>query len=145
MSKLRDFEDLLLPSISSCSCSWYFLGSFNKCFYYRNFFLVVFVRLRRVLNFSVAAFLSFRQRVSSPTTSSPTYEVDSPTSECQFANAYMPVTSEANVQNTFSFASAEVVRRVNERTRNKLYGVKCWVHIFSGLFGSAVDKGTRSN
>ena len=41
---------------------------------------------------------SFRQRVSSPTTSSPTYEVDSPTSNvssptliCQFAN----------VQNTF--------------------------------------------
>ena len=31
----------------------------------------------------------------------------------------MPVTSEANVQNTFSFGSA-----VDERTRNKLYGVK---------------------
>ena len=39
----------------------------------------------------------------------------------------------------------EVVWRVNERTRNKLYGVKCWVHIFSGLFGSAVDKSTRHN
>ena len=32
----------------------------------------------------------------------------------------MPVTSGANVQNTFSFGSA-----VDERTRNKLYGVKC--------------------
>ena len=35
-------------------------------------------------------------------TGSPTYElVDSPTVECQFANAYMPVTSGANIQNTF--------------------------------------------
>ena len=46
----------------------------------------------------------------------------------------------ANVQNTFSFDSA-----VDERTTKKLYGVKCWVHIFSGLFGSAVDKRTRNN
>ena len=36
--------------------------------------------------------------------------------ECQFANAYMPVTSGPNVQNTFSFGSA-----VDERTRNNLY------------------------
>ena len=28
---------------------------------------------------------------------------------------------------------------MDERTRNKLYGVKFWVLIFSGLFGSAVD------
>ena len=27
----------------------------------------------------------------------------------------------------------------------KLCGVKFWVHIFSGLFGSAVDKRTRNN
>ena len=60
--------------------------------------------------------------------------------ECQFANAYIPVTSGANVQNTFSFVSA-----VDERTRNKLYGIKWWVHIFSSLFGSAVDKRTRNN
>ena len=46
----------------------------------------------------------------------------------------------ANIQNTFSFDSA-----VDERTTKKLYGVKCWVHIFSGLFGSAVDKRTRNN
>ena len=39
----------------------------------------------------------------------------------------------------------EVVWRVNERTRNKLYGVECWVHIFSALFGLAVDKRTRNN
>ena len=49
----------------------------------------------------------------------------------------MPVTSGANVQNTFSFGSAV---HVDERTRNKLYGVKCWLHIFSCLFGSAVSK-----
>ena len=36
--------------------------------------------------------------------------------ECQFANAYMPVTSGPNVQKTFSFGSA-----VDERTRNNLY------------------------
>ena len=48
---------------------------------------------------------------------------------------YMPVTLGATVQNTFSFGLA-----VDERTRNKLYGVKCRVHIFSGSFGSAVDK-----
>ena len=36
---------------------------------------------------------------------------------CQFANAYMPVNSGPNVQNTFSFGSA-----VDERTRNTLYG-----------------------
>ena len=38
--------------------------------------------------------------------------------KCQFANAYMPVTSEANVQNTVLIASA-----VDKRTRKKLYGV----------------------
>lgn len=37
---------------------------------------------------------------------------------CHFANAYLPVTSGANVQNAFSFDSA-----VDEKTRNKLYGV----------------------
>ena len=52
----------------------------------------------------------------------------------------MPVTSGPNVQNTFSFASA-----VDERMRNKLYGVKFWVDIFSGLFDSAVVKRTRNN
>ena len=53
-----------------------------------------------------------------PYARSPTYEVDSPTSKlCQFADAYMPITSGPNVQNTFSFTSA-----VDERTRNKLYG-----------------------
>ena len=55
-------------------------------------------------------------------------------------NAYMPVTSGTNVKNTFSFGSA-----VDERTRNKLYGVKFWIHLFSGLFDSAVDKRTRNN
>ena len=35
----------------------------------------------------------------------------------------MPVTSGADVQNTSSFGST-----VDERTKNKLYGVKCWVH-----------------
>ena len=56
-------------------------------------------------------------------------------------NAYMSITSGPNVQmNTFSFGLA-----VDERTRNKLYGVKFWIHIFSGLFGSAVDKRTRNN
>ena len=43
-------------------------------------------------------------------------------------------------ENTFSFGSA-----VDERTRNKLYGVKCWILKFSGLFGSVVDKRTRNN
>ena len=59
----------------------------------------------------------------------------------QFVNTYMPVTSGANVQNTFSFGSA-----VDERTRYKLYGIiKCLVHMFSALFGSAVHKRTRNN
>ena len=55
------------------------------------------------------------------------------------SSTLMPVITGANVQNTISLASA-----VDERTRNKLYGIKCWVHIFSGLFGSAVDKRTRN-
>ena len=31
------------------------------------------------------------------------------------------------------------------RQWKNLYGVKCWVHILSGSFGSAVDKRTRNN
>ena len=39
--------------------------------------------------------------------------------ECQFANAYMPVTTGANIQNTFSFGLA-----VDERTRSNWYACK---------------------
>ena len=42
-----------------------------------------------------------------------------------------------------SFGSA-----VDDRTRNNWYGVKSWVHIISGSFGSfgsAVDERTRKN
>ena len=47
----------------------------------------------------------------------------------------MQVTSGASIQNTFSFGST-----VDENMKNKLCGIKYWVHIFSGLFGSAVDE-----
>ena len=59
--------------------------------------------LTRQLNTGRFANESVRQRVSLPTTSSPTYEVDSPTS---------------------NVSSPTYVWRVNERTRNKLYGVQ---------------------
>ena len=65
----------------------------------------------------MSEYRSFRQRVSSPTTSSPTCEVDSPTLNVSSPTLYMPGTSGPNVQNTFSFGLA-----VDERTRNKLYG-----------------------
>ena len=32
---------------------------------------------------------------------------------------------------------------VDKRTKNNMYDVKSWVHIFSDLFGSVVDKRTR--
>ena len=34
---------------------------------------------------------------------------------------------------------------VDKRTKNNLYDVKSWVHIFNGSFGSAVDKTTRGH
>ena len=33
---------------------------------------------------------------------------------------------------------------VDKRMKNILYDVKFWVHMFSGLFGSVVDKRTRA-
>ena len=61
--------------------------------------------------------------------------------ECQFANAYMPVTSGPNVQNTFLFGSA-----VDKRTRNKLYMALSFGYTHLAVFfGSAVDKRTRNN
>ena len=32
---------------------------------------------------------------------------------------------------------------MDKRTKNILYDVKLWVHVFSGSFGSVVDKRTR--
>ena len=34
---------------------------------------------------------------------------------------------------------------VDKRTKNNLYNVKSWVHIFSGPSGSVVDKRTKNN
>ena len=84
--------------------------------------------LRSVTLLVCGVYQSFRQRVSSPT-----YEVDSPTS-----NVSSPRLICQSLPDPFGSA-------VDERTRNKLYGVKLWAHIFSGLFGTAVDKRTRNN
>ena len=44
------------------------------------------------------------------------------------------------LNNTFTKRAGSFGSAVDERTRNNCMRVKCWVHIFSGSFGSAVEK-----
>ena len=95
---------------------------------------------------------SFHQRVSSPTTSSPTYEVDSPTSNVSSPTLICQLVRKPTPKILFRLPRQGMKERGRscmackwKNEEYKLYGVNCWVHIFSGLFGSAVDKRTRNN